>query len=210
VNRSYITHCVDAESKFSTGWSHGREKLSPETPDLAKGSYYANPLTENFAQSLIQRTNNNGQEQPEHCKKQAAAYPEFYADNVWPESLSLLCHGRMHCSSGSVGGCCLLCAVCCVLCAVCDAYCRQNGVHTNLAQLLTESLNAKGRLLHYFDQSQQDDKEDDNNSETMWCGWHNDHVSRRLSSVERPHGTRKSERAVQKFILFYTSHSYST
>jgi hypothetical protein len=33
----------DAESFYSTGWSHGREKFQGR-PDWAKGSFYANPL----------------------------------------------------------------------------------------------------------------------------------------------------------------------
>jgi hypothetical protein len=30
-------------SMYNVGWSHGKEKLG-DTPDFAKGSFYANPL----------------------------------------------------------------------------------------------------------------------------------------------------------------------
>ena len=35
---------VHAESNYSFGWSHGKEKMKGGIPDIAKGSYYANPI----------------------------------------------------------------------------------------------------------------------------------------------------------------------
>merc|ERR1712226_1115022 len=57
-----------------------------------------------------------------------------------------------------------------LLSAVCDEYCRQQGVKLRLQQTLKRSMNAKGRLLHYFA------TQDPSNEET-WCAWHNDHGS---------------------------------
>ena len=34
---------VHNESNYSFGWSHGKERLAGGKPDIAKGSYYANP-----------------------------------------------------------------------------------------------------------------------------------------------------------------------
>ena len=35
--------------------SHGREKLEGDKLDYSKGSFYANPLTENLAESMLER-----------------------------------------------------------------------------------------------------------------------------------------------------------
>jgi len=35
----------DPKSLYNAGWSHGREKLG-DVPDLAKASYYFNPITD--------------------------------------------------------------------------------------------------------------------------------------------------------------------
>jgi hypothetical protein len=158
---SDIGTCVDERSSYSVGWSHGREKLAPGKPDLAKGSFYANPLTENLVRSLVSR---DGVLSEHFWRGQGEAHPEFYASNVWPSSLPEL--QTMFCEIGHI-----VALTGRLVAVVCDAYCRKNGVDTNFSTLLTESLNAKGRLLHYFEASQEDC------DETMWCGWHNDHVS---------------------------------
>lgn len=43
------------QSQFQVGWSHGREKLEGEKLDFSKGSYYANPLTDNLVESMLER-----------------------------------------------------------------------------------------------------------------------------------------------------------
>lgn len=165
--------CESPESFYSTGWSHGREQLAPGKPDLSKGSYYSNPLAEDLAQALAER---EGETRGiEHWKEQATKNPSFYAANVWPASLPSLqpavCEmGRTVQQTG------------CLLAAVCDAYCHARGVATSLQQTLTESINAKARLLHYFDASSAATGSSGANGE-MWCGWHNDHVSQ-IDSVE--------------------------
>jgi hypothetical protein len=65
------------KSYYSVGWSHGKEKLGGKEnkPDLAKGSYYANPLDDELTsdKALIDK------------------YPAFYLPNIWPsESLPSL------------------------------------------------------------------------------------------------------------------------
>lgn len=62
--------CEHPESHFSFGWSHGRETLQAGTPDLAKGSYYANPCHDApFA----------------HDPATIEAYPSFAHPNIWPD-----------------------------------------------------------------------------------------------------------------------------
>ena len=36
--------CEDPLSRYTLGWSHGKESLAGGRPDVNKGSFYANPL----------------------------------------------------------------------------------------------------------------------------------------------------------------------
>jgi hypothetical protein len=160
--------CVDAASLYSVGWSHGKEELAPGKPDTAKGSFYANPLTNDLAAALTQRDGASTARQA-----LAAAHPEFFAPNLWlSQSLP-----ELQMAFTRMGQ--LLHGVGCLVATVCDAYCCQQrhvgGVPTKIATTLQRSLNAKGRLLHYF---ALDDDDGASNSPVRqpWCGWHNDHV----------------------------------
>lgn len=154
---SDLAACESPESFYSTGWSHGREQLAPGKPDLSKGSYYSNPLVEDLVPALSARTGHT----IEYWKNEAVQNPSFYAPNIWPASLPALqpaCNsmGKTVQRTG------------CLLAAVCDEYCKRRGVPTSLKKTLTESLNAKARLLHYFDASTNvatDNKKDDGQ---MW------------------------------------------
>ena len=43
---SYLeNNLTDKESLYNSGWSHGKEKIG-DTPDLAKGSFYYNPISD--------------------------------------------------------------------------------------------------------------------------------------------------------------------
>ncbi|KAJ8474522.1 hypothetical protein ONZ45_g15926 [Pleurotus djamor] len=59
---------VDAGSRFSFGWSHGKEIMNGK-PDILKGSYYANPTIDKPTVSSALRE----------------TYPEYYGDNIWPD-----------------------------------------------------------------------------------------------------------------------------
>ena len=62
--------CEHPESHFSFGWSHGKETLQAGTPDLAKGSFYANPCYDTpFA----------------HDPAAVKAFPSFAHPNIWPD-----------------------------------------------------------------------------------------------------------------------------
>jgi hypothetical protein len=166
------TTCVDAASMYSVGWSHGREELSPGQPDYNKGSFYANPLTDNLAASLQHRDGGP------FSTELAAAHPEFFAPNVWPAATSL---PELQPAFVAMGR--LLHHVGCLVGQVCDSYCLQRSggaTSPNMAATLKRSLNAKGRLLHYFAPSDNNNNNaatsESHNDSTPLCGWHNDHV----------------------------------
>ena len=158
---------VDAASLYSVGWSHGREEIQPGQPDVAKGSFYANPLTDDLAQSLRERDGTAAFD-----AEQARRHPEFYAPNVWPSG-PLPQLQTAFCDLGR-----LLQTVGIAVARLCDAYCHARGVPTQFESLIRVSLNAKGRLLHYFAPSDSSSTSNENESDTSpWCAWHNDHVS---------------------------------
>ena len=158
------------ESMYSTGWSHGREQLAPGKPDTAKGSYYGNPKTDTLLDDLIRRDPNKS----DYWKEQAKEHSSFYCENVWPESLP-----ELQTSFRAAGQCMQQVGV--RVAAVCDVYCQQQGVETRFEETLRDSLNMKGRLLHYFAVDEGSSADDG----AMWCGWHNDHVRIEANRVFR-------------------------
>lgn len=66
---------TDEASGYQVGWSHGKEKVEGDKLDLAKGSFYANPLTDNLLES-----------RPNTDPNLARDNPAFFAPNVWPTS----------------------------------------------------------------------------------------------------------------------------
>jgi isopenicillin N synthase-like dioxygenase len=177
-------------TQYSTGWSHGREQLGPNQPDYAKGSFYANPWVDSLVEYLAQQEEEHQDQQDpndtletrkQYWYQQRELYPSFYADNVWPHTTlpqlrtAFMELGQSMMHVGAMVAC------------VCDAYCQSQGLpSTNLYQTLLHSRNSKGRLLHYFDMSQQKQKDNDTtnaqnhkekDNDDMWCGWHNDHGS---------------------------------
>lgn len=149
---------VNADSLYSVGWSHGKEQLITAAtgsttggviarPDTHKGSFYANPLTDDLVGDIICRT---VEESPscnitrvaEYHHSRAQQHPEFYSPNVWPDKdlgRSLRQNVR------TMGQ--LLKEVGCQVAAVCDAYCRlqDSSVNLGLQSTLQRSLNCKAR-----------------------------------------------------------------
>ncbi len=190
------------ESYYTTGWSHGKEKVEGDKFDTGKGSFYANPITDDVVNDVLQRDfegqNEQGQDQQSDMKKEefmkvAKENPAFYHPNVWPdETLPRLKHtlkemGMLIRSIGKLVG------------QRCDAYVLSqcDGYAGNkMESIIDSSLCAKARLLHYFpspsDEDDSDNQEEDpkvtsdkGKEETTkddvnystWCGWHNDHCS---------------------------------
>lgn len=59
----------DPSSSYNVGWSHGKEALADGKLDVCKGSYYANPMQDNY--------NVN--------EELAATYKSYYRPNIWPD-----------------------------------------------------------------------------------------------------------------------------
>ena len=91
------------EAAYQVGWSHGREKLEGDKPDFSKGSFYANPLTDNLVETILERrkyTDTSGENEvkqllewdasiqsvlcDEDMQQLAKSNPAFFAPNIWP------------------------------------------------------------------------------------------------------------------------------
>jgi hypothetical protein len=53
LSPSALEQVTCSESNYQMGWSHGKEKLSPDKYDTSKGSFYFNPLILSKGQSLV-------------------------------------------------------------------------------------------------------------------------------------------------------------
>ncbi|CAK9780178.1 Clavaminate synthase-like protein [Cutaneotrichosporon oleaginosum] len=109
------------ETTYSFGWSHGKEVMNGR-PDTAKGSFYANPLTDRACVSAPKR----------------ARYPEYFADNIWPDAAFAAAFKALGALVAHVG------------IALADA-CDATGLAPRpIAPLIKASQCHKARLLHYF------------------------------------------------------------
>eukprot|EP01111_Echinosteliopsis_oligospora_P015999 TRINITY_DN6510_c0_g1_i1.p1 TRINITY_DN6510_c0_g1~~TRINITY_DN6510_c0_g1_i1.p1 ORF type:complete len:378 (-),score=86.83 TRINITY_DN6510_c0_g1_i1:16-1149(-) len=147
---------VDEASMYSVGWSHGKEKMSEGKPDVAKGSYYANPLYD------------TPYPDPELIKK----YPSFCAPNIWPKDDL----PELETAFKELGK--LIVDVGLLLALQCDQFVHKKcGSYpsTKLHDIIKQSRTPKARLLHYFPVEEPKQGEQDDFS--SWCGWHNDHGS---------------------------------
>ena len=142
----------DKSSKFSVGWSHGKEKFE-DTFDVHKGSYYFNPQYDN----------------PTDDAKMISEYPEAFNPNIWPTNFFPEFEG----AAKQLGR--LMVSVGILVAEQCDYYIKSKipqFPRYTLRESITRSYSAKARLLHYFALKQPLKLKDDG-----WCGWHNDHGS---------------------------------
>lgn len=136
------------ESNYSFGWSHGKEKMKDNIPDLAKGSYYANPINDIITKDINLKNK----------------YPELYSDNIWPTNelpdLELY-FKKMSDIQINIGY---------RMCKLFDVFLNEktNNLHelNTIYNLISKSNTYKGRLLHYFSNK---------NNKGNLCGWHVDH-----------------------------------
>jgi isopenicillin N synthase-like dioxygenase len=203
---SQLEEITDHMSSYQVGWSHGREKLEGNKADYSKGSFYANPLTENLVETMLERRclPAAGAEDSDllewdkslsiistdmELQSLAITNPAFFAPNIWPTQFLPTLQSTF-CEVGqfihTIG---MLVAKCCdmYVSTVCPTYIPV------LERTVRHSKCCKGRLLHYFPSSsssttveQADDvtpgtmkaeEEDDDTRFSNWCGWHNDHGS---------------------------------
>eukprot|EP00980_Cylindrotheca_fusiformis_P000347 scaffold91_cov127-Cylindrotheca_fusiformis.AAC.7 len=138
----------DSESMYNAGWSHGKEMLKAGKPDLAKGSFYFNPLVD--------------VPNPRDRKQ----YPASYPVNRWP-NVSL---PQLEPAAKTLGS--MMKDVAVLVSKHIDTYARfKNKDYPNqvIHKALVDTEKVKGRLLYYFPLP-----ESEAGSEDSWIGWHND------------------------------------
>jgi isopenicillin N synthase-like dioxygenase len=149
-------------SFYSFGWSHGKESLEGR-PDVAKGSYYANPLYD----------------RPTEDERLIKDFAPFVHPNIWPtDDLP-----EMEQAFKALGR--LIVDVGLLVARQCDVYVRSRCStypELRLYKIIRDSVCCKARLLHYFPLV--DEKSAAGGAGAVdaldmsnWCGWHNDHGS---------------------------------
>jgi len=131
------------ETFYTTGWSRGREKFNGR-PDLAKGSFYANPIFDDPA---------NGDEEIR------SKFPFAASRNIWPQEVP-----DLEAAFKAMGN--IIYEATKPVVQQCDrlvsSRCEGNA-EVLYEKTFTGSRMVLGRLLHYY-AGQAD----------SWCGWHND------------------------------------
>jgi isopenicillin N synthase-like dioxygenase len=132
---------------WNAGWSHGREKLG-DKPDLAKGSFYFNPLYD----------------QVPVAAETKEKYPFAFPDNLWPKEEIPELEGACK-ALGTV-----MFSTIVLLSKAIDNYISskipsfEKGKFHNT---MKTTMKIKGRLLYYYPCNAHD-------AEDGWIGWHND------------------------------------
>ncbi|CCM01612.1 uncharacterized protein FIBRA_03673 [Fibroporia radiculosa] len=148
---------ADPNSKYSFGWSHGKEVMNGR-PDTLKGSYYANPIIDTPSVSATQRD----------------SYPEYYGSNIWPSNNTKGIEGFEE-AFKDLGR--LIFGIGCELATACQPFASSHLVDTSvsLADLIKSSQTTKARLLHYFPPSTESIIPAEDEPIDSWCGFHLDH-----------------------------------
>jgi len=148
---------ADPRSKYSFGWSHGKETMNGR-PDILKGSYYANPIVDT----------------PDVTAEQREAYPEYYGTNIWPTNES---HGLEGFEDAFKMLGRFVFKVGTELATACQPFASSHLTDTSvsLADLIRTSQTTKARLLHYFAPSSDAVLPAEDEPIDSWCGFHIDH-----------------------------------
>jgi len=143
-----LTKLEDPKSLYNAGWSHGKEKLG-DKPDLAKGSFYFNPLSD------LPGT--------EEGRKK---YPLSYPINIWPKDEI----PSLEPAAKKLG---IIMHECCIgVAGHIDRYVASKlpGYDADLMEsAMKKTDKAKGRLLYYFPMEPKSGEKQE-----AWIGWHND------------------------------------
>jgi len=147
---------ADSKSRYSFGWSHGKEIMNGK-PDTLKGSYYANPVID--APSV-------------HPTLQKA-YPEYYGVNIWPKDDKGI--EGFECAFKDLGS--FVFDVGVKLAAACQPFASPylTDASLSLSKLISYSQTNKARLLHYFPPSPENPLPAEDEPIDSWCGFHVDH-----------------------------------
>ena len=156
---------LEAPPTYDVGWSHGRESLQDGRLDVHKGSFYANPTTDDPAADDATVT-----------RADAERYPGFFARNVWPAAGAAAGAAAAPAAAAAAAAAAaslpelepafkqlgsIVVDAGLLLAERCDAYVRRawerryggdrGGAHPeSLAEVLRASRCHKARLLHYF------------------------------------------------------------
>ncbi|KAH9853092.1 Clavaminate synthase-like protein [Lenzites betulinus] len=147
---------ADSKSRYSFGWSHGKEIMNGK-PDTMKGSYYANPVLD----------------EPNVSAQLREAYPEYYGKNIWPSETAEV-QDFEH-AFKDLGR--FVFGVGCQLAVACQPFASSylSDASLSLSDLISSSQTVKARLLHYFPPSPENPLPADDEAIDSWCGFHLDH-----------------------------------
>ncbi|KAH6609431.1 hypothetical protein Trco_002777 [Trichoderma cornu-damae] len=152
----------NANAKYLTGWSLGKETLKNGQADTFKGSYYANCAF--YVNPSLDCAEPTAEFSPE-------TFPEYLSPNIWPAESVL---PGMKPAVTSL--CRLIIDVAVLVARACDRFAEEEmpGYPKGyLEHVVSTSNTTKARLLHYFPQGASgaaaEGDEDD------WCGTHLDH-----------------------------------
>ncbi|KAH7104730.1 hypothetical protein BKA62DRAFT_819817 [Auriculariales sp. MPI-PUGE-AT-0066] len=141
---------VDAASRYSYGWSHGKEIMNGVPDVLFQGSFYANPIID----------------EPEVTPAKRKEFLEYHCRNIWPEKTGLEKAfkelGQFVFNVGTK------------LAAACQPFVDSHQSAVSLPDMFKKPYTTKGRLLHYFPPPA-NFVQDDNEALDSWCGLHLDH-----------------------------------
>jgi len=146
---------TDPGSRYSFGWSHGKEIMNGK-PDVLKGSYYANPTIDN----------------PTAPAEERAAYPEYYGQNIWPDEKDVEGFEEAFKDLGR-----FVFKVGCELAVACQPFALSHlsDSSVSLPELISASQINKARLLHYFPPPPNYSSVFNDERVDSWCGFHVDH-----------------------------------
>ncbi|KND90923.1 hypothetical protein TOPH_04386, partial [Tolypocladium ophioglossoides CBS 100239] len=151
----------NAEAKYLTGWSLGKETLKNGQADTFKGSYYANCAF--YVDAALECATPTPEFSPE-------AFPEYLSPNVWPPDAVLPGF-----KPAVTGLCRLIIDVAVLVARACDRFAEkemQGYPRGYLEHVVSTSSTTKARLLHYFPQGP---ASNDATDEDDWCATHLDH-----------------------------------
>ena len=165
---------------YNAGWSHGKEKLKDDKPDLSKGCFYFNPIVD-----------------VPGSEEDRKLYPCSYPVNLWP--------GEDVIPGFEAGGKklgCIMKDVVSLLATHIDDYVNmqsefsasdgrskegeEGGYNVCMGEEMKHTEKVKGRLLYYFphemnhNETNKDESATSNNTNRndaeidSWIGWHND------------------------------------
>lgn len=186
---------VVPEASYTVGWSHGVEKVGDDF-DIGKGSFYANPLYDDYAaidgvreELVAVETDRNNTKLSKDLvfENLLKDNPAFFAKNVWPIDVVGSDLKNLEPTFKQMG--ILARNVCIKVAEAIDGYVSTISPNYDgkVGKVLSQSRYCKGRLLHYFSMNDvrnmknsraNTDMEKATNDEFAdWCGWHNDHGS---------------------------------